>query len=67
MTVMTILRPLGRKARRGAVALEYALVLAFVAIAVLAAMNLLGKRLSTSIDTVGKNTLTAVTTGVTKP
>ncbi len=65
--VMTILRPLGRKARRGAVALEYALVLAFVAIAVLAAMNALGTKLKGTIDTVGTNTEKAVTTGVLKP
>jgi len=67
MTITNILRPLGRKARRGAVALEYALVLAFVAVAVLAAMNSLGGKLKSTIDTVGTNTQTAVTTGVTKP
>jgi len=65
MTITNILRPLGRKARRGAVALEYALVLA--AVAVLAAMNSLGGKLKSTIDTVGTNTQTAVTTGVTKP
>ena len=42
-----------RKARRGAIALEYALVLAFVAIAVLAALVTLGTKLTSAIDTVG--------------
>ncbi len=42
-----------RKARRGAIALEYALVLAFVAVAVLAALVTLGGKLTTTIDTVG--------------
>lgn len=48
MTITSILRPLGRKARRGAVALEYALVLAFVAVAVLAAMNSLDRAQASS-------------------
>ena len=61
MTLKTRLRPLGRKARRGAVALEYALVLAFVAIAVLAAMNGLSTKLKDSIDKVGTKTGDVVT------
>ena len=67
MTLKTRLRPLGRKARRGAVALEYALVLAFVAIAVLAAMNSLGGKLKTTIDTVGDNTKQQVASGIKAP
>lgn len=62
---MRTLRLRSRKARRGATALEYALVLAFVAVAVLAGMNLLGASLRTTLQTVGTNTQTAVTTGVT--
>lgn len=42
-----------KKSRRGAIALEYALVLAFVAVAVLAALIGLGAKLTTAIDTVG--------------
>lgn len=48
------------KRRRGATALEYALVLAFVAVAVLAAMNLLSTNLSNSIGTVGTKVTSAV-------
>jgi len=48
-----------RKSRRGAIALEYALVLAFVAVAILAALISLGGKLTTTIDKVGDNTLTA--------
>ena len=49
----------GNKSRRGAIALEYALVLAFVAVAILAALISLGGKLTTTIDKVGDNTLTA--------
>lgn len=42
-----------KKSRRGAIALEYALVLAFVAVAVLAALIGLGSKLTEAIDTVG--------------
>lgn len=48
-----------RKARRGAIALEYALVLAFVAVAVLAALLTLGSKLTTAIGTVGDKVSTA--------
>lgn len=43
----------GRRARRGATALEYALVLAFVAVAVLGALQLLSGNLTDAITTVG--------------
>ncbi len=48
-----------RKSRRGAIALEYALVLAFVAVAVLAALIGLGTKLTATIDTVGNQTNSA--------
>jgi|GEM_PF-1988666 len=48
-----------RKSRRGAIALEYALVLAFVAVAILAALISLGGKLTTTIDKVGDKTATA--------
>lgn len=48
------MRMLGHRARRGATALEYALVLAFVAVGVVAALNLLSADVSTTITGVGK-------------
>ena len=55
------LRALGsRKSRRGATALEYALVLAFVAVAVLAAMTTLGGNITSAITSVGTKVQTAV-------
>jgi Flp pilus assembly pilin Flp len=48
------LRMLGHRARRGATALEYALVLAFVAVGVVAALNLLSADVSNTITGVGK-------------
>ena len=50
-----------RRARRGATALEYALVLAFVAVAVLAALSTLGGDLTSAIETVGTKATTAAT------
>lgn len=47
------LRSLGHRARRGATALEYALVLAFVAVGVVAALNLLSADVSSTITSVG--------------
>lgn len=51
---------ISKKARRGATALEYALVLAFVAVAVLAALTTLGGDISSAITTVGGKTTTSV-------
>jgi Flp pilus assembly pilin Flp len=48
------MRMLGHRARRGATALEYALVLAFVAVGVVAALNLLSADVSNTITGVGK-------------
>lgn len=48
-----------RKTRRGAIALEYALVLAFVAVAVLAALVALGTQLTETVAAVGSRTATA--------
>ena len=48
------LRMLGLRARRGATALEYALVLAFVAVGVVAALNILSVDVQSSITSVGK-------------
>ena len=48
------LRMLGLRARRGATALEYALVLAFVAVGVVAALNVLSGDVQSSITSVGK-------------
>lgn len=44
---------IGRRARRGATALEYALVLAFVAVGVVAALNVLSTDVKSSITSVG--------------
>ncbi len=55
--MITSLRKIsGNKSRRGAIALEYALVLAFVAVAVLAALIGLGGKLTNTIDAVGNKT-----------
>lgn len=51
---------ISKKARRGATALEYALVLAFVAVAVLAAMRGLGGNITSAISSVGTKTTAAV-------
>lgn len=42
-----------RRARKGATALEYAIVLAFVAVSVLAALSFLGTGLNTAMTNVG--------------
>jgi Flp pilus assembly pilin Flp len=42
-----------RRRQRGATALEYALVLAFVAVAVLGALSVLSDDLTSTIETVG--------------
>ncbi len=57
------LLPGGRKARRGATALEYALVLAFVAVAVLAALTTLGGNITSAIESVGGSVNDAATSG----
>lgn len=44
-----------RRQQRGATALEYALVLAFVAVAVLGALQLLSGNLTGAIESVGEN------------
>jgi pilus assembly protein Flp/PilA len=44
-----------RRSQRGATALEYALVLAFVAVAVLGALTALGGNLTNAIAAVGSN------------
>lgn len=44
-----------RQSQRGATALEYALVLAFVAVAVLGALTTLGGELTNAIEAVGGN------------
>lgn len=56
-----------KKTRRGAIALEYALVLAFVAVAVLAALVGLGSKLTTAIDTVGTTTTNSATSAFQAP
>ena len=50
--------------RRGATALEYALVLAFVAVAVLAGMNQLGYYLKSTLNQTGAKTYNNVMNGV---
>ncbi len=49
-----------RRAKRGATALEYALVLAFVAVAVLGALSVLGGNITSAITSVGSTVGTAV-------
>jgi len=49
-----------RRAKRGATALEYALVLAFVAVAVLGALSLLGGNITNAITNVGGTVTDAV-------
>ncbi len=51
--VRAVRRLTSNRARRGATALEYALVLAFVAVAVLGALTQLGGNLTRAITTVG--------------
>lgn len=57
MTLMQFTSRIGRRARpharRGATALEYALVLAFVAVGVVAALNILSGNVQGSITSVG--------------
>lgn len=48
-----------RRSKRGATALEYALVLAFVAVAVLGALSTLGDSLTETITGVGETVQTA--------
>lgn len=48
-----------RRSKRGATALEYALVLAFVAVAVLGALTTLGGNLTDAIGAVGGNVTNA--------
>ena len=52
---------ISKKARRGATALEYALVLAFVAIAVLAALRGLGGDITSAIGVIGQKTVDTAT------
>lgn len=54
----------GRRGQRGATALEYALVLAFVAVGVLAALNSLSGSLLTTMEGVG-TTITGASAGLT--
>jgi pilus assembly protein Flp/PilA len=53
MSILTLPARGSRRAKRGATALEYALVLAFVAVAVLGALSTLGGNLTDTIETVG--------------
>ncbi|MGL6044780.1 MAG: Flp family type IVb pilin [Sandaracinobacteroides sp.] len=53
MSILTLPARKSRRAKRGATALEYALVLAFVAVAVLGALTTLGTNLTDTIGTVG--------------
>lgn len=53
MTNFALKMRAGRRGQRGATALEYALVLAFVAVGVLAALNTLSGSLKGTIEGVG--------------
>lgn len=53
MTIRFLRTLSNRRSRRGATALEYALVLAFVAVAVLAALRTLGGNITNTITKVG--------------
>ncbi len=59
LPVRAVRRLTSNRARRGATALEYALVLAFVAVAVLGALSTLGGNLTSTIDAVGGKVTTA--------
>jgi pilus assembly protein Flp/PilA len=59
MPITTLSAARSRRSRRGATALEYALVLAFVAVAVLGALTTLGGELTSAIETVGGNVTNA--------
>ena len=48
-----------RKSRRGAIALEYALVLAFVAVSIVTILVALGGKLTTTVNGIGDTTATA--------
>lgn len=64
---MTVLdRMTSRKSRRGATALEYALVLAFVAVVVLAALVALGGTLTNTMTTIGTKVTKAGSSSMTK-
>jgi len=60
MITLKLPRLASRRARRGATALEYALVLAFVAVAVLGALSVLGGNITTAITDVGSTVGDAV-------
>ncbi len=59
MPILSLQSPRSRRSQRGATALEYALVLAFVAVAVLGALTTLGGELVSAIETVGGNVTSA--------
>lgn len=59
MSILTLPVRGSRRAKRGATALEYALVLAFVAVAVLGALTALGGKLTDAIGAVGDNVTSA--------
>ena len=54
MSILKIPTQGPRRSKRGATALEYALVLAFVAVAVLGALSTLGQSLTQTITGVGE-------------
>lgn len=59
MSILKIPTRGSRRSERGATALEYALVLAFVAVAVLGALSTLGDSLTETITGVGATVQTA--------
>jgi Flp pilus assembly pilin Flp len=59
MSIQRLALRASRRSQRGATALEYALVLAFVAVAVLGALTQLGGELTGAIETVGGNVTNA--------
>ncbi len=59
MSIQRLALRASRRGQRGATALEYALVLAFVAVAVLGALTTLGGELTGAIETVGGNVTNA--------
>lgn len=59
MPIKSLRSPKSHRSQRGATALEYALVLAFVAVAVLGALTTLGGELTSAIETVGGNVTNA--------
>ena len=59
MPILNFQAPKSRRSQSGATALEYALVLAFVAVAVLGALTTLGGELTDAIGAVGSNVTNA--------